>query len=69
MPNLAEALELTFRMASEITRFIIKPPGPKYYQEQVNIFQNLLEIARVPMDEDVLISLFAIGVHGYITAP
>lgn len=61
-PDFAKA---ALGMASKITRFMVKPLDPEYYQECVKVFQNLPELARVSTDEEDFISLFAFGVNGY----
>lgn len=52
-------------MASKITRFLIQPLDPVYYDECVKVFRNLPEVARVSTDKEDFISLFALGVNGY----
>lgn len=61
----AERSIRSWTQASKITRFMIKPLDPEYYQECVKVFQNLPELARVSTDEEDFISLFAFGVDGY----
>jgi len=61
----AERSIRSWTQASKITRFMIKPLDPEYYQECVKVFQNLPELARVSKDEEDFISLFAFGVDGY----
>ena len=52
---------------SSITRFLAKSLDSDYYRECVEIFENLPEDARLPVDTEAedWISLFALGINGY----
>lgn len=52
-------------MASRITRFLVQPLDPAYYDECVRVFSSLPANARVSTDDEDFISLFALGINGY----
>lgn len=52
-------------ITSKITRFLVRPLDPAYYEECVRVFSSLPENARVSTDDEDFISLFALGVNGY----
>ncbi|ROW14238.1 hypothetical protein VPNG_04237 [Cytospora leucostoma] len=62
-PSFAKA---ALGMASKITRFLVQPLDPTYYDECVRVFAALPENIRLSTDdEEDFISLFALGYNGY----
>lgn len=54
-----------FGKAAALVWFLVKPLDPLYYKECVDVFENIPEDARMPVDEETFLTLFALGINGY----
>lgn len=54
-----------FGKVSVLIRFLIKPLDAAYYQECVDIFNNIPGDAKMPVDDETFVRLFVLGINGY----